>query len=386
MIIFFFILLTQSTEICYKKINMNYIFLIPGKKFGDVEHQTIKIALATKEKGHKVIIVCNNNSPVHHYANINNLQTEFIHVTYPYIDIFSAFELSLICRKYEIDICVTVKTKFLAISLAASGFAKKKPKVYLYQQLRSDVNKKDFYHNLIYPRLAGAVVLTERMFNDLLRNTVINPKKVKVIPYGIEPEKYHPDNFDKMTVREMFGLPRDKFIIGNIARIHKTQDQISIIRAFHKANLPDAVLGLCFTDQEPDSKYHLKIVQEVESLQLLDKVIFLPCTQHIAELMNSFDLYILASRSITFSLSVIEAIASGLPVIAFNNGGIQEIIKHNYNGFLVVRSDIESMEQYIKQIYYHPETAAKFREINLRLVQHKFNFIKQVEEFLDFVK
>jgi glycosyltransferase involved in cell wall biosynthesis len=365
---------------------MNYIYLIPGKKFGDVELQTIKFALATKERGHKVIIVCNNNSPVHHYANKLNLQTEFIHVTYPYIDIFSAFELSLICNKYEIDVCVVVKTKFLAISLSASKMSKQNPKIFLYQQLRSDVNKKDFYHNILYQRLSGAVVLTDRMRNDLLRNTIINPDIVKVIPYGIDYKRYHPDNFDKKTVREMFGLPQDKFIIGNIARIHKTQDQLSIIRAFHNANLPDAVLGLCFTDQEPDSKYHLKIVQEVEALQLLDKVIFLPCTQQVAELMNCFDMYVLASRSVTFSLSVIEAIAAGLPVIAFNNGGIQEIIKHNYNGFLVVRSDIDSMEHYMKEIFNNHDIARKFRDINLRLVQHKYDFAKQVDTFLEFVK
>jgi glycosyltransferase involved in cell wall biosynthesis len=365
---------------------MNYIFLVPGKKFGAVEMQTIKMAANAKKRGERVVVVCNNNSLVHHYANSLNLSTEFIHVTYPYIDIISAFELSLICKKYEVDVCVVSVTKFLAIATIASKFNKHKSKVYLYQQLQSGLNKKDFYHNIIYSRLSGVVVLTERMRNELIKNTIINPDSVTVIPYGIDWAKYHPASFNKNEVRQMFNLPVNKYIVGNIARIHKAQDQINVLHSFHSANIPDSVMAFCTGEELPEQNYHLQLVQEVEKLNLLDRVIFIPCTDKTVELMNSFDVYLLASRSETFSFALIEALASGLPVIAVSNGGIPEIIKHNYNGFLVTHSDIDATVKYLNEIYNNPTIAEKFKEINLSLVKHKYDLQKQSEMFFNFVK
>ncbi len=379
-LIFIFIKLTKSL-IC-----MNYIFLLPGKKFGAIELQTIKMAIAAKERGHRAIVVCNNNSKVHHYANSLNLSVEFIHITYPYIDIFSAFELSLICKKYEVDVCVVAVTKFLAIATMASKFSRHKSKVYLYRQLQSSINKKDFYHNYIYSRLSGIVVLTENMRGELLENTISNPDNVKVIPYGIEWNKYRSDNFNKKEVRQLFSLPEDKFIIGNIARIHKAQDQISILYAFHSANLPNSVLAYCTGEELPEQNYHLQLIQEVEKLNLLSRVIFLPCTDKMPELMNSFDMYMLASRSESFSLALIEALASGLPVIAVRSGGIPEIIKHNENGFLVERSDIDTSIKYLKEIYNNPTIADKFRASNQKIVREKFDYNKQTGAFFDFVQ
>jgi glycosyltransferase involved in cell wall biosynthesis len=365
---------------------MSYIFLVPGKKFGAVEMQTIKMALNAKNRGERVVVVCNNNSYAHHYANSLNLSTEFIHVTYPYIDIFSAFELSLICKKYEADTCVVSVTKFLAIATMASKFNKHKSNVFLYQQLQSGLNKKDFYHNIIYRRLSGAVVLTNKMRNELINNTIINPDAVRVIPYGIDWAKYHPDNFDKTKVRKMFNLPVDKYIVGNIARIHKAQDQINVLHSFHSANIPGSVLAYCTGEELPEQNYHLKLVQEVEKLNLLNRVIFIPCTEKTPELMNSFDVYMLSSRSETFSFALIEALASGLPVIAVNSGGIPEIIKHNDNGFLVTRSDIDSTVKYLKEIYSNPALVEKFKTVNLSLVRQKYDLIKQSDLFFEFVK
>ena len=218
------------------------------------------------------------------------------------------------------------------------------------------------------------------------QTTNLDAKKIKVIPYGIDAEKYKPENFDKAKVRKIFNIPEDKFVVGNIARIHKTQDQISILRAFHAANIPNSVLVFCGTVNAPDQEYHLQLVRETDNLKLLDRVIFLPCTDRIPELMNSFDVYNLASSTESFSLAVIEAIASGLPVIAVNSGGIPEIIKHNYNGFLVVRSDIEATAKYLLEIYNNPRIVEKFKERNFSLVKHKYDKEKQAAAFFDFVK
>jgi len=364
----------------------HYAFLVPGKSFGGLEIQTVRRAAQAKERGLNPIVICRRNSRVHHFANSLKLQTEFIHVTYPYIDVFAVLEIQHIFKKYEISICVVAATKFLGIASAASKCFKNKTKIYLYQQLQSAINKKDFYHNLIYKRLAGAVVLTERMKKELLDTTIIQPEKVSVIPYGLDVDSFHPDKFNKKECRTSFELPEDKYLIGYIARIDDNKDQLTAIRAFHKAEIPNSLLVLCGHVDPEFNSYHLKLNNEIEELGIGDKVIFLPFTEEIPKLMNSFDAFIMSSRAGTFGLVTIEAMAAGLPIAAVDVGGTPELIMHEENGFLVGQEDADAFAKYLKLIYDSPETTAKFRESNLKEVKDRFDLERQTDAFFGFVK
>ena len=79
------------------------------------------------------------------------------------------------------------------------------------------------------------------------------------------------------------------------------------------------------------------------NLGVIDDVIFLGKTKAIEKLLCMSDLFILTSESESFGLSALEALASHVPVISTNTGGIPEVNKHGYSGFLSDVGDIEDM-------------------------------------------
>jgi glycosyltransferase involved in cell wall biosynthesis len=92
----------------------------------------------------------------------------------------------------------------------------------------------------------------------------------------------------------------------------------------------------------------------------------------------------MSSRSETFGLVNIEALASGLPVLATNSGGIPEIIKDNYNGLLFSREDFMEASRKLKLLYKSPELMKKLSENALEDVKNKYDYKTQTDKFFEF--
>jgi glycosyltransferase involved in cell wall biosynthesis len=129
-----------------------------------------------------------------------------------------------------------------------------------------------------------------------------------------------------------------------------------------------------------------KVITEISKTEPdFDKrIIFLDFTENVAELMNAFDVFIMSSRSETFGLVNIEALASGLPVLATNSGGIPEIIKDNYNGLLFSREDFMEASRKLKLLYKSPELMKKLSENALEDVKNKYDYKTQTDKFFEF--
>ena len=158
---------------------------------------------------------------------------------------------------------------------------------------------------------------------------------------GMELETFYnvrgKDNYRKKQ-REL-GINSKHFVIGNVARLET--------RKGHKFLL-DALKKII----EDRKGYHLKLliigegqdreslVSYVKKLDLQDKVIFTGYRKNIEELMALMDIFVLTSLREGLPRVLVQAAAVGIPSVAFNVDGVSEIIKDNYNGFLVRPRDV----------------------------------------------
>ncbi len=85
------------------------------------------------------------------------------------------------------------------------------------------------------------------------------------------------------------------------------------------------------------------------------------------------DIFVLPSYSEGFSTAILEAMASGLPVIATNVGAAPEIIENGVNGYIVEPGDIDSLSARIQQLIDNEELRMKMGDINSRLCEEKYN-------------
>ncbi len=100
-----------------------------------------------------------------------------------------------------------------------------------------------------------------------------------------------------------------------------------------------------------------KTEMEQLSLQLglRDRVVFTGDTDQVESLLASSDIFVLSSKFESLPLSIIEAMRARLPVIASDVGGVSELVTDGVTGFLVPRSDTDSLAKRLQQLIISPE-------------------------------
>jgi D-inositol-3-phosphate glycosyltransferase len=208
------------------------------------------------------------------------------------------------------------------------------------------LEKKCSYDSLICTSWAGRKVL-EQMFSGFSRGLeerldapVANQLRLPVIPLGIDAETFRPR--DRAEARRRFGIQPDATVflyLGRLSMIDK-MDPFPLLLAFCE--------GVAKTDRRAllivagdDARHNLvgTLKEFVKDLGAADRVIFLPNVKSEDKplLYCAADVFVSLSDSVqeTFGLTIIEAMASGLPVIASDWSGYKETVVHNETGFLV---------------------------------------------------
>jgi len=106
-----------------------------------------------------------------------------------------------------------------------------------------------------------------------------------------------------------------------------------------------------------------------DELGLADKVIFFGNSNEINVILCFSDLFLLPSETESFGLAALEAMANGVPVISSNTGGLPEVNREGYSGYLADVGDVETMAKRAISILEDDEILLKFKNNALRLAQ-----------------
>ena len=179
-------------------------------------------------------------------------------------------------------------------------------------------------------------------------------KDIKVIPNFIDIEQKK--NAPKRCQRAMLANP-DELIITHISNFRKVKRTPDVVEIFYQL-LPHKKAKLIMVGDGPDREHTQALVHR---LGLQNSVIFLGNSLEIDEVLCSSDLFLLPSASASFGLAALEAMAQGVPVISSNAGGIPEVNKQGYSGFLSPIGDIEAMVQNALVILKDEATLSRFK-------------------------
>ena len=135
------------------------------------------------------------------------------------------------------------------------------------------------------------------------------------------------------------GINSKHFVIGNVARLETRKGHKFLLDALKKIieDRKGCHLKLLIIGEGQDRE---GLVSYVKKLDLEDKVIFTGYRKNIEELMALMDIFVLTSLREGLPRVLVQAAAVGIPSVAFNVDGVSEIIKDNYNGFLVRPRDV----------------------------------------------
>lgn len=202
--------------------------------------------------------------------------------------------------------------------------------------LRFPVHKR-----LVYQALAmrsRALIAVAQPAADLLCSlTGIPAKRVRVIVNGVDTAEFHPAAQDKAGLKASLGLPEEGVLLGCVAALRPVKDHAGLLRALAAANAQRS--QPCFLALVGDGPLEADLRGLAAELDLTDSVHFLGRRKDVPELLRAFDAFVLNSETEGLSYAVLEAMASGLPVLASRVGANPELIADGEQGWLYGKED-----------------------------------------------
>lgn len=197
----------------------------------------------------------------------------------------------------------------------------------------------------------------------------------KAISDGVDLKKFHPEK-DSESFKKKFNLPSLPIVIYT-GRLDREKEIDLLVKAIPSV-LAEVKAHFAIGGRGKDRG---RIEGLVKSLQVEEAVTFLPFLEAevFPQVYNTADLYCIPSQAELLSITTLEAMASGLPVVARNAGALPELVHDGENGYLF-EGNVEDLSQKIIKILQNKELKEKMSKNSREMVQ-KHDFAKTVKEF-----
>jgi len=197
----------------------------------------------------------------------------------------------------------------------------------------------------------AVTTVSQSLKEDTLRLFNIK-KEINVVANFIDISRFNHDFTD--CQRAMMATEDEKIIthISNMREVKRIPDVIKVFYNIQK----EMPAKLMMVGEGPEREPAERLCEE---LGIADKVVFFGNSNEIDRILCFSDLFLLPSKTESFGLSALEAMASGVPVISSNTGGIPEVNKEGFSGFLSEVGDVEDMS---KNAIYILKDESRFKE------------------------
>ena len=201
---------------------------------------------------------------------------------------------------------------------------------------------------------------------------------IDVVYLGFDFDKYAPNTVQRERVRRELGLEENDFVIGYVANFAPGKGHLQLIEAFADIaeQAPDAKLLFAGRGSLPE-------VDQAAKRANSGKIIFAGWRDDIPACLNSMDLFVQPSLSEAFSQVLIEAMACGLPVIATDVGGANEVIDNGMNGVLIDANDPDAIAREVLELYGSAQLRNNFAKAGRSTVRENFIIEQMVDRQME---
>lgn len=217
----------------------------------------------------------------------------------------------------------------------------------------------------------AVIAVSSSVQNYLLDRKLANKKNLFLIPNAVDTQKISPKNKVK-KVKSVHRAP----IIGTIGNLNLQKGQSYLISAMKLVlqKFPLASLEIVGEGEE-----RVNLENQIKLLGLEHHMTLLGRKNNAADYLNHFDVFVLPSIAETFGIVILEAMASGVPVVASRVGGICDIVENKKTGLLVPPRQPQILAEAIVKLLDHPAEAAKYKRAGLQRVT-EFDWRKVIKE------
>jgi len=197
------------------------------------------------------------------------------------------------------------------------------------------------YLEKIAAKFSDALVfVSEADLETGLKNGIGKKSQYRLIRSAIPRIQFNNLEKNKEINRKKLGIPDNVLVIGNVGRLSDQKNPIEWIQIAQKISLEEDNVVFLLVGDGP---LRLDVEEEINEFFLSEKFILPGLTRDVLSYFSIIDIFLITSLWEGLPRTVLEAMAMGIPVVAYKSGGIPEIVSDGITGYLCKAGDIESM-------------------------------------------
>jgi glycosyltransferase involved in cell wall biosynthesis len=364
---------------------MTVLLLTDSDAFAGTEQHMLTLAVALQNLEQNVYVGCPSGSPLEVRCLDSGVSTAKFEKNGA-VDVKAVVDLIKFVKRDNIDIVHVHNGRSALIARLAKCLYPTLKVVFTQHFIapssakRSGVLKtmSNSIHSFIAAGLDHIICISAAVKDAIdLRNDAYARCSKSVIMNGIETLNLKvPSNDDIRTLRTELQIPQCAKVVLSASRLEPEKSVDLILKAFAIIcrNNPNVILVIAGGGSEL-SKLRILVTQ----LEITSTVRFVGFRTDVSSLMLMADVFVIASASEPFGLSILESMSLGTPVIAANSGGPKEIIDDAETGFLFVPGDVKDLQATIERCL-HLESACNLIAEAKQVVNGKFSATRMAAE------
>jgi glycosyltransferase involved in cell wall biosynthesis len=363
---------------------MRILQVSSARAFGGGERHLLDLARGLAARGHEILFALGEGSPLRERLADFGAQSVFTLPLRNSLDLGSALRLARLAREHEVEVIHA----HVARDYTPAAFAARRVRAARLVITRHVLFPLSRAHRLWLSNAARVIAVSEAVARSLRAQKIFDPDRVRVVPNGIDVRRFRQacaglgraGNIEGHTLR-----------VGIVGELSEVKGQENFLRAAALVNdrlggadnkLGDTVeFVIVGEDSSRDGSYRARLERLVAELKLEGRAHLLGRLDEdeVPALLTSLDLFVSASRSESFGMAMVEALACGVPVVATATEGAREIVEDGVTGLLVPSGDVPALASAVAALLGDEGRRRQLGERAREVAAERFDLARMVE-------
>jgi glycosyltransferase involved in cell wall biosynthesis len=259
-------------------------------------------------------------------------------------------QLALIMKRQRIDIVHCQRHKPTFYGTLAAYMVGEQPKVISHVRglHRMRTFRRRLLNRVLSRRISRIVAVSDAVRDDIIINFKSLADKVVTIYNGIDVKPFIDAKLTRVAARIRLGLPdKEAFVYGTVGRLVETKGLGILLKAFARVYEKYPESWLILTGK---GRLEAELRSLAAELQIHERVLFLGYRTDIPEILKAYDVFVFPSIAEGLPGALLEAMATGIPVIASRVGGVPEILNNPELGMMISPSSVGKLTTAMEQL------------------------------------
>lgn len=355
------------------------LHLISGLEIGGTETQLLRI-LPKLQKYHQSRVCCvRGHGPIGAELEKNGIKVY-------YLDLKNIIDFPALIRFYKIvkDFSPDILVTYL---IHADLYGRILGKLFRIKKIVSSKRGAllqwewlAFFDRLTKRMVTHYLVQTEAAKKEWMERLKLPEKKFTVIPNGIEPKDFD-ITIDKETKINEIGVKLDNINIVCVSKLREGKGHSYLLKAFDDVYKQYQKINLLIVG---DGDQLDNLMKQTASYESKKNIYFLKDRNDVKEILKISDIFVLPTEAEGMSNAILEAMASGLPIITTDISVNRELIKNNVNGVLIRTKNTQEIKKHLLAFLENTPLFKKFGENAKIEIARQFNLEKITRDVSSF--